>query len=251
MKNRLMQLLAANRSAPGRRFAVEAQADEVTVYLYDAIVGTQDEADWWGGVAADAFVKEIRASKASTIHLRVNSPGGDVFAARAMEQALRDSKARIVVHIDGVAASAASFLAMAADEIRIAPGAMMMIHQAWTLAFGNADDLISTAALLEKIDTTIADTYAKRAGKDAAEFADAMAAETWYTAQEAVDAGLADVIAEGAKAQAGWDLSAYAKAPPPATKEPDNEQQTEPASVLDASMRAQLSGRLDLALLAH
>lgn len=226
MPNRLIQLLADNRRTPGRRFEVitaRAQAEagqpvEAEVFLYDTIVSSTLEAEWWGGVDAQTFVKALRGIDADVINLRIDSPGGSVFAARAMETALREHKAKVIVHIDGLAASAASFVAMAGDEVRMAPGAMMMIHKAWTLAYGNAEDLTDTAALLEKIDATLADTYAQRSGKPAAEMADLMAAETWFTAQEAVDAGLADSVktfdqADAAAAQAaapvGWNVKAF------------------------------------------
>lgn len=211
--NQLLRLYADNRGAE-RRFSVRNVTDkEAELYLYDAVVDSELEAEYFGGVAPKSFVAALKDINADTIHLRVNSPGGSVFAARAMEQALREHKATIVAHVDGVAASAASFLVMAADEIVMAPGALMMIHKAWTLSVGNADDLIQTADLLEKIDGTLASTYAQRSGQDVETIANMMAAETWFTAQEAVDLGLADSIAESVKARAGWNLSAYSKAP--------------------------------------
>lgn len=216
--NRLMQLLADNRQATGRRFEVVNKADEdaAEIFIYDAIVGSDIEAEWWGGVSANAFVKALRGITASTIHLRINSPGGDVFGARAIETALREHKAHVVVHIDGLAASAATFIAMAGDEIVIADGAMFMIHKAWTYAYGNADDLTKTAELLDKIDATLVDTYAKRTGQGDSRIAEWMAAETWFTADEAVQHGFADRVAsadasqgEGAANQVRWNLNAF------------------------------------------
>ena len=217
--NPLFRLLAENRATPGRRFEVRAAAgaDEAEVFLYDAIVSDGLEAEFFGGVAPEPFVKALRAITARTINLRINSPGGSVFAARAIEQALRDHPARIVAHIDGLAASAATFVAMAADEVVMGKGALFMVHKAWTMAFGNADDLMDTAALLDKIDGTLVQTYADRTKKPAEQVSAWMAAETWFTAQEAVDAGFADRIAEDdAKARAGaWNLAAYGRAPLP------------------------------------
>ncbi|MCW7542007.1 Clp protease ClpP [Aquabacterium sp. A7-Y] len=216
--NRLLKLLADNRRAPSRRFEVVAaeQGDGAEVFLYDAIVDDELEAEYWGGVSPQSFVKALRGITASTIHLRINSPGGSVPAARAIEQALREHPARVVVHIDGLAASAATFIAMAGDEVVIAKGALFMIHKAWTVAWGNSDDLLSTAALLEKIDGTLVETYADRTQQDPNQIADWMAAETWFTAQEAVEHGFADRLADAeAKANGGWNLSAYAKAPCP------------------------------------
>lgn len=219
----LLRLYADNRKVSDRRFSVRNETHgEAEIYLYDAIVDSELEAEFWGGVSPKSFVQSIKDIDADVIHLRVNSPGGSVFAARAMEQALRDHKAKIVAHVDGVAASAASFLVMAADEIVMSPGALMMIHKAWTVAMGNADDLMNTAGLLEKIDSTLVQTYAQRTGMDADKIADMMASETWFTAQEAVDAGFADSISESVKAAQRWNLSAYQKAPAQPEPKPAN-----------------------------
>ena len=216
MKNRLNKLYADNRKAAARKFEVVAKADssEVDIFLYDHIVSSEDEAEWWGGVAPESFVKAVYAVDPShTINLRVNSPGGSVFAARAMEQALRAHKGKVVVHIDGLAASAATFVAMAGDEIVMSKGAMFMIHKAWTGMWGNAEDLRKEADLLDKIDGTLAETYADKTGKDIAAITEWMAAETWFTAQEALDAGFATSIAEAEAKALAWDLSAYQNAP--------------------------------------
>lgn len=222
MPNRLLKLLADNRGTAARCFQVQAAADpaddSAEILLYDAIVDSELEAEYWGGVSAAGFVKALREVTASTIHLRINSPGGSVFAARAIETALREHKARIVVHIDGLAASAATFIAMVGEEIIMSKGAMFMIHKAWTFAWGNADDLAAQAALLNKIDGTLVQTYADRTGQKAEDIAALMAAETWFTAQEAVDAGFVDSIAADAaedttQARAAWNLSAYQNVP--------------------------------------
>ena len=197
MKNRLNKLYADNRKAAARKFEVVAKADssEVDIFLYDHIVSSEEEAEWWGGVAPESFVKAVYAVDPShTINLRVNSPGGSVFAARAMEQALRAHKGKVVVHIDGLAASAATFVSMAGDEIVMSKGAMFMIHKAWTGMWGNAEDLRKEADLLDKIDGTLAETYADKTGKDIAAITEWMAAETWFTAQEALTNGFVDRI---------------------------------------------------------
>ncbi|KPC53019.1 head maturation protease, ClpP-related [Amantichitinum ursilacus] len=217
--HQLMRLMALNKSSARRFEVVASAADEATIYLYDVIVANQTEADWYGGVAADSFVKSLQGITASTIHLRINSPGGDVFGARAMEQALRDHPARVVSHIDGVAASAASFLSLAADEIEITPGGFFMIHKAWTMAYGNSDDLTRTAAVLEQVDESLVGSYVAATGQSADDIRAWMADETWIGAEEAVNLGFATRVAGQAPANTGqWDLSAYNKTPAPLAK---------------------------------
>lgn len=218
MTNRLLALYARNRGRGLSPQIVRAEGD-ATLYIYDTIVASDADAEWLGGVSAESLVPRIRSLGVDTLNVRINSPGGDVFAGRAIEQALRDTRANVTVHVDGVAASAASIIAMAGNSIRIAQGAMFMIHRAWTFALGNANDLLSIAALLEKIDGTLADTYAARMDLPRDEVLALMSAETWYTAQEAVDAGLATEVMSAPATEAPqnrWDLSAYDHAPPTA-----------------------------------
>lgn len=218
--NRMLNLLA--RNARKGEFRAETGADGTnTIYLYDAIVDTPEEAEWFGGVDATSFVQTLKGM-IGDVHLRINSPGGSVFAARAMVQAMREHAGQVIAHVDGVAASAATFITSGADRTIMAPGAMLMVHKAWSLAFGNADDFLATASLLDKIDGTIAETYAAAAtarGVEPADFTALMAAETWLTGAEAIERGLADTIDEAkdktaaAQARARWDLSAYEHAP--------------------------------------
>lgn len=242
MKNPLIKLLADNR---GRGcFRAEKAGDEATLYLYDAIVSDS----YWGGVSATDFVKELAAIDAKTIHLRINSPGGEVFAAQAMAQAIREKGAHVIAHVDGYAASAASFLALAADEVVISEGGFFMIHKAMTIAFGNADDMQETADLLNKVDGVLVAGYAKETGQDAQQIADWMAAETWFSADEAVANGFADRIAEGAVKPANqWNLSAWAHAP----KVPENDlapqDQTPPPAPAAVDATEHLRRRLRLA----
>lgn len=192
-------------------FLTENAADEATIYLYDVIVNDSS----WGGISAIDFVRELAAAQVGTIHLRINSPGGEVFAAQAMAQAVKEHPAKVVAHIDGLAASSASWLALSADEVHIASGGMIMIHQAMTYAVGNAKDMHATAAMLEKIDRVLVDLYVEATGQTEERIAEWMAAETWFSAQEAVDAGFASSIATAeAKNLKAWNLSSYANAPP-------------------------------------
>jgi len=203
----------------------EFRAEGNTLYLYDVIVSSKADAEWLGGVDAETFVQTLR-DMSGDVTVRVNSPGGDVFAGRAMAQAIRDYPGDVTVHVDGYAASAASFVTAAADKVVMGQGSFQMIHNAWTIALGNAEELLATADLLEKIDATIVETYvsaADRRGKavDGAKFAELMAAETWLTGQESIDLGLADELASDApKGKIAWDMSAYNTAPEATTEQP-------------------------------
>lgn len=153
--------------------------------------------DYFGLKDAKWLRQEVKAASGADILLRINSPGGSVIEAQAMYTELRQAQERgqrVTVQIDALAASAASFLAMVGDEITIAGNAMMMIHKAWTIALGNADDMQQTADTLRKFDGVLVDQYAARTGQDKQVIADMMAAETWLTAQEAIDKGFADRI---------------------------------------------------------
>lgn len=212
---KLMNLFRDNR---GRGAGLQARATDdggTVLEVYDVIVASDNDVEWFGGVSAEAFARAVRGFKGDELHVRVNSPGGDVFAGVAMAQAIAESPARVVVHVDGYAASAASLLVAAADEAVMAPAGMVMIHKAWTIALGNADDFRREADVLAKIDGQLAETYKRKAGGETDEWMERMAAETWYTAGEAVAAGLADRVAEPvAKAKAlAFDLSAYERAP--------------------------------------
>ena len=199
VNNKIRQLLASNR---GRgHFNIATEGDEATVYLYDMIVDSDADAEWWGGVSAEAFAKTFAGIKASTIHLRVNSPGGSVFGGRAMETAIRQHSAKVIAHVDGLAASAASFLIMGADEIEMAPGAFLMIHKAWGYVVGNEDDFRAAGDLFAKFDGALSDIYVARTKKPAAEVAALMRAETWMAPQEAVALGFADKVDETLKGE--------------------------------------------------
>jgi ATP-dependent Clp protease protease subunit len=161
-----------------------------------------------------------------------------VFEGRAIRTHLSQFAGKVVAHVDGLAASAATTVADGADEIVIADGAFFMIHNSWTLAYGNKGELRKTADLLEKVDGAIVADYAKRTGLDVAQLAEWMNAETWFTADEAVEHGFASRKAETPKAAESdgakdasarrWNLTAYDKipkalleAPPAPAAEPD------------------------------
>ncbi len=241
--NPLMKFRMANK---GKGTGI--RADGATLWLYDVIASDDDEAMYWGGISPKQFIAAL-AQTTGPVTLRINSPGGSVFGAQAMVAAMRAHAEPITARVDSLAASAASVIAVEASALEMVQGAMLMVHRAWGMAIGNEQDMRETADLLAKIDGTIADTYALRSGKDKAAWLDIMAAETWFDAQEAVAAGLADrLIDENLQRPAAqWDLSAYkaapwqpkAEGPAPAPQLP-----AQPQEDLRAARERQLAARL-------
>lgn len=220
-RNALMQMLAQNRQPPKpmSSLIVRNTATEATVYLYSQIVGDPMIAEWLGGVCPQDFAPALAGIDAQTIHLRINCPGGDVFGSEAMAQAIREHPAQIIGHIDGLAASAATSIACACDRVLMSRNAQYMIHQAWTMGEGNADDLRKVSDLLDTVDATIISEYVRFTGKDTDTITAWVKAETWFGAEEALAAGFVHAIAGNdppAEAVAAWNLSAYANAPKPA-----------------------------------
>ena len=156
------------------------------LYVYDLI----------GGYDSDAaeFVQAVHGITAKAIDLHINSPGGFVYDAFAMYEALDASPAAVNVSIDGLAGSAASFLAMVGDTVSIARGGRVMIHDAQLVAIGGPADLREFADMADQVSNDVAGYYAARAGGTAASWRKAMTATTWYSAQQAVDAKLADRV---------------------------------------------------------
>lgn len=199
-----------------------ADDDTVVIDLYDEIGG------WWWGVDAAEFVRDLRAVEASTIELHINSPGGDVFDGIAIMSALRQHDARVVCVVDGLAASAASFIAVGAgEELVMSRNAELMVHDASGLCIGNAADMRELAGLLDRVSDNIASIYADKAGGELADWREVMRAETWYSDAEAVEAGLADRVSDARETEAedvrnAFDLSIFnyagrSKAPKPPT----------------------------------
>jgi ATP-dependent Clp protease protease subunit len=247
MRKGLMAFYQANKGK-GAPLAVVQGMGGVTIEVYDVIVASEADAEWFGGVSAQAVIGAMRAAGDADVALRINSPGGDVFAGVAMAQAIREHKGKVTAHVDGYAASAASLLVAAADEAVISPSGMVMIHKAWTIALGNADDMMATASLLEKIDGQLVEAYREKAGDDR-DWDDLMTAETWFTAAEAVEVGLVDRIAEkpDKKMNMAFDLSAYTNAPQIEAADPVAEQAPSPDPELE---RRRAMARLALATAA-
>lgn len=182
----------------GEWFRVANADDPVAAELFIfGVIGDDWDPD---DVTAGGFTRELRAITAPTIDLHINSPGGLVFDGIAIHSALKDHPATVNVHIDGLAASAASFVAMAGDTVAIQKPAKMMIHDASGLTIGNAADMLEMAELLDDLSDTIAGIYADRAGGEVAEWRDRMRATTWYGSADAVAAGLADQVTNDSSA---------------------------------------------------
>lgn len=184
--------------APGG-YRMIARGNRGEIYLY-GVIGDS----WFGdGVSAKQFAADLKALGAvKTIDLRINSEGGDVFQGQTMYSLLTQHEAKVIVHIDGLAASAASFVAMAGNEIEIAEGAFVMIHNARGGMWGEADDLRKYADLIETVNGTIRDIYVARTKNETKKVKDWMDAETWFTGKEAVDAGFANRVVENLKVAA-------------------------------------------------
>lgn len=232
-------------------YRMEAKSgDAADVYIYDVI-------DSYWGVNASEFVTELAALDVENINLYVNSPGGSVFDGTAIMNALRRHKAHVTATVDGLAASAASFIVQAADEVVMGFGAEMMIHDASAVCWGNAADMEETAKVLNQLSETIASVYAERAGGTTEEWRTAMHAETWYTADEAVAAGLADrvVTRKGNEADdktdastAKFDLSIFAHAgrrDAPRPMVPTNNARKERLSLANGQALQQLTHLVD------
>jgi len=227
MHKRLLQLLRDNAQRPPQGLRMEQTAEAATIYLYDVI-------DQYWGISATEVVKQIAGLHGTPINLRINSPGGDVFDGRAIATAIAQH-GNVTAWIDGLAASAATYVATAAKTVNMAEGAFFMIHEAWTLAYGNKQDLIDTAALLDKIDQSIVNDYARKTGQTTDQLTAWMQAETWFDATEAKANGFVDAIVDGAAASntasnTAWNLTAYANTPkallepkPAPQPEPDHE----------------------------
>ena len=163
----------------------EEPDEEYDVFVYDAIGG-------WDGVAAETFVRDLKNVSAKRINLRINSPGGSVFDGITIANALRAHSARVTTYVDGIAASIASVIALAGDRIVMMPLSQLMIHDASGMCMGNPADMLKMSELLDKQSDNIAAAYAARGGGSVQMWRDLMRDETWYMAEEAVKAGIAD-----------------------------------------------------------
>lgn len=181
---------ALDRWNPSLRAAAKEDEDR-SISVYD-VIGY----DYWTGegVTAKRVAAALRTLGKGPVTVNVNSPGGDLFEGLAIYNLLREHDGEVTVKVLGVAASAASIIAMAGDTVQIARAGFLMIHNTWVMAVGNRNDLREYADTLEPFDKAMADIYAARTGEDAKRMAKLMDAETWIGGSAAVEEGFADEL---------------------------------------------------------
>ncbi len=234
--NKLLQLIAANGHASVQNRGPHnhdkkpitllvqnaSKPTEANLYIYDIITPYADT--YWGGISAKMVldaIAQIETPANTTLNVHINSPGGDVFEGRAIRTALKNYAGPVHGHIDALAASAATTVADGCDTCDIATGAFFMIHNSWTMAYGDKQDMTKTADLLAKIDQAIAADYQQRTGKDLSQIVDWMTQETWFSAEEAVAQGFCNAIETttdhttppDTSNKNTWNLGAYNHAP--------------------------------------
>ncbi|EMG3196040.1 TPA: Clp protease ClpP [Klebsiella pneumoniae subsp. pneumoniae] len=167
-----------------------AATDDNSISVFD-VIGQ----DYWGeGITAKRIAGALRAMNGADVTVNINSPGGDMFEGLAIYNLLREYEGHVTVKVLGIAASAASIIAMAGDDIQIGRGAFLMIHNCWLYAMGNRHDFAELAQSLEPFDTAMADIYAARSGLDIAAIQKLMDAESYIGGSDAVAKGLADSL---------------------------------------------------------
>ena len=188
-------------------YAIRARGTGAEVAIYDEIGAY--------GVSAKGFLAELGALPEGTpVDLRLNSPGGSVFDAVAIHNALKRHEGPVTVWIDGIAASAASYIAMAGDEIVMPENAFLMIHDPAGLVMGTAEDMRAMAEALDKVKGSLISGYAAKSGRTPEEVSALMAAETWFDASDAVAQGFADRLIEPVRIAANFDIGRFRNAPP-------------------------------------
>lgn len=172
-------------------YSIKAKANDT------AEISIYDEIGFWG-VSAASFAQDLKDcdNNLKQINLHIHSPGGDVFDGIAIYNLLKNHPANVTVYIDGLAASMASVIAMAGNEVIMPENAMMMIHKPWGIQGGDAEDMRKYADLLDKVENTLIPAYANKTGKTPEELAEMLSAETWLNGKECVEQGFADKLAE-------------------------------------------------------
>ena len=190
-----------------RWYDFRAQAKGAEIVIYDEIGAF--------GIPAKAFLDELKAlGPVTELTMRINSPGGSVFDGVAIYNALKRHNARITIWIDGIAASIASMIAMAGNNVVMPENAMLMLHDPSGLVMGTAADMRLMAEALDKMKAGMVAAYRDKSGRDDPEIEALMAAESWLSAQEAMDLGLADRIEQPVRMAAHFDLTRFRNTPP-------------------------------------
>jgi ATP-dependent Clp protease protease subunit len=215
---------------------LEVKGARGSIHLYDVIGG-------WDGITAKGVLEalaDLKAGGAKALDVHVHSPGGDVFEGVAIHQAIRawDGGGDRTVHVDGLCASIASVIAMAGDTIKMAPHAMIMIHEPKGVAMGNAEELHKSANRLEAMSAVMAGVYAKRTGLDEAECLNMISKETWMTAADAKAKGFADEIVGEDEAEAEDEPEAKEPVEPVEPDEEDPEEEEEDEDEAEAKFKA-------------
>lgn len=164
-------------------------------------------AEYWGEVDSKSFAQQLSSIKSSDINVRINSYGGEVFTAQAIYSMLKSHSANINVFVDGIAASAATIIAMAGDKITMPSNAMMMVHNPLTMGYGNAKDFREVADLLDKVRETLLATYRAKTSLDDDTLIELLDNETYMTAQEALEYGFIDEVDQQLKVAANLTRS--------------------------------------------
>ncbi len=187
----------------GKWYSIQNKAGGETadIYIFDEI-GTY-------GVTAQEFINDIKDLKGTSINLRINSLGGDVFDGMAMYNVIKRREAKTTVYIEGIAASIATIIALGADEVVMAENSLFMIHNAWGGTMGEAKDMRKTADTLDKISGELTDIYRKKTGLSYEALQEMMDEETWLNAEEAYELGFVDVISDSIKVAAKYDVSKF------------------------------------------
>ena len=204
-------------------YAIRARGTGAEVAIYDEIGAY--------GVSAKGFLAELGALPEGTpVDLRLNSPGGSVFDAVAIHNALKRHEGTVTVWIDGIAASAASYVAMAGDEIVMPENAFLMIHDPAGLVMGTAEDMRAMAEALDKVKGSLVSGYAAKSGRTPEEVSALMAAETWFDASDAVAQGFADRLIEPVRIAANFDIGRFRNAPPVLVEQVEADQDSDDAA---------------------
>lgn len=198
------------------KFFAKASGKRGEIYLYESI-----GEGWFGGITAKGFcdmMKEL--GKVSALDIYINSPGGSVFDGIAIYNQIKRFDGEKVVHVDGIAASIASIIAMAGDEIRIADNGMFMIHDPWGMAVGTADEMRKNADSLDQVRDVLLETYVAKTGGKREQISDWMSSETWMNADESIERGFATKKVDGKNVKAEFSmLGKFKNTPEPLRKQ--------------------------------